>query len=243
MSLPQQGAGKKLTWRQRIERRGLKPVYALKYEYRDARGIVRFEKQRFNLVDAEGQIVDKAFMVAHRPNAEASPYIWKTGVGPYSGLLYRYPELRKAMKREEEVWWTEGEKDADNAAKAWGIPTFTHYQGNACANDAQLNRLSQARRVNIIVDRDRMGAYIGWYHYHKLVDECWFKPEDVRLWTVGIRKNKADLSDHIDAGLGREDLEPLALEWITDIAEDIAEQRANAKEHHPGWGSEGGEYK
>lgn len=242
MSLPDPKRGRKLTWRARIERRGLKPRFALKYEYRDAKGIVRFEKQRFDLVDAEGTVVDKAFTVAHRPNAEKSPYIWKTGVGPYSSLLYRYPELRRAIKVGDEVWWTEGEKDADNAAKAWGITTFTHYQGNACANDSQLHRLVEASYVNIVIDRDRMGAYIGWYHYWKLVDDLFFEPADIQLWTAGIRKNKADLSDHIEAGLGLDDLEAVDINEIGPIAEEVAEQRANAKSN-PGWGSEGSEYK
>jgi hypothetical protein len=242
LSLPDPKRGQKLTWRQRIERRGLKPKFALKYEYRDSEGIVRFEKQRFNLVDDEGEIVDKAFTVAHRPNAEKQPYIWKTGVGPYGSLFYRMPEMLKAARRGDEVWWTEGEKDADNAARAWGIPAFCHYQGNACANESQLNRLVEARRVNIVMDRDRMGAYIGWYHYHKLVDEYWFNPTDVRLWVPNIYRNKADLTDHIEAGKALEDLELISVYDIEDIAEEIAEQRANAKSN-PGWGSEGGTYK
>lgn len=216
------------SWRSRFNERGLTPVYDTKYEYKNHRGVVCFEKQRFKLVDESGVAVDKTFTVAHRPKPLEQPYRWATGVGPYTALLYRLPRLVKAIRRAEPVWWCEGEKDADAAvavsgggARGGGVAAFSHYQGNACANDRQLAWFSGWRGlVNIVMDNDGVGGYIAYRHAEMLIGAgVGLSASQLRFWVPKVRARKADLSDHVAAGYGLDELRRVRIKDVRRVAE------------------------
>lgn len=231
------------SWRARFNERGLTPVYDTKYEYKNHRGVVCFEKQRFRLVDADGNSVDKTFTVAHKPDPAGSPYLWKTGVGPYTSLLYRLPRLVRELRRGAAgvVWWCEGEKDADSAVLSSGgdAAAFSHYQGNACANDRQLAWFEGwPGRVHIVMDNDGIGGYIAYQHAIGLVG-VGLSSAQIKFWVPKVRVKKADLSDHIAAGYGLEELRRVRIKDVRKVAEANAPEPGSGGKRH---GSGGNSY-
>lgn len=206
----------------------MKKIEGPSYEYASIDGTVCFKKTRFDLYADESALspFNKQFKVSHRPRPQRQPYRWCFGIGPYSKLLYRYPELVRALRAREPVLLGEGEKDCDNAFFKWGMTATTHHQGNAGMNIAQAASIRRHYRSNdiyIIVDRDLAGAYIG-MHNAQLLEQVGVPASHMTFYAPGIHKNKADLSDHIYEGLDFEDLEVIDRDVIADAAEEFRRQ-------------------
>jgi hypothetical protein len=92
------------------------------------------------------------------------------------------------------VWVTEGEKDADNAARQ-GIAATTN-PGGAAAFPAELADQLTGRRIAIIIDRDRAGYTRG----RQLHDLLGGHAADLQILAPAPTHHKADLTDHIEAG-------------------------------------------
>ncbi|MCT7353619.1 toprim domain-containing protein [Streptomyces sp. 15-116A] len=115
-------------------------------------------------------------------------------------VLYRLPEVLATAKAGGTVFIVEGEKDADNLA-AQGACATTSIGGAGKWNDAYTTALRGAGEVIIIRDRDDPGRR----HAEQVA-------ASVRAAGIAVRilepaKGK-DISDHLAAGLGFDDLLP-----------------------------------
>lgn len=224
-----------MTWREAWAAKGLTPAQSGVYRYRDESGEICVEKLRWALYTEDGATAGKTFTVRHRPRPASEPFRWAPGIGPYSRLLYRLPELLSALRDGTDVWFTEGEKDADNAAKAWGIVTTSHHTGAAAASPTQLKPFVGFKgNVFFVLDADPTGWYVAYENARRLAavglskDRIWFL-------TGGLRSAKADISDHIVAGLGLGDLrqvdqKALKAQWQKMRKSDAVGSRAFGSE-------------
>lgn len=192
------------TWLQK----GLRPVESASYTYQDIHGNDVVRKTRFALMSiADGKDTgEKTFVVQHRSlqSVILGAQKWEPGIGREGweeGLLYRRVEVEKALVDEQLVFLCEGEKDADNVARAWDFCTTTHYQGAAGMTEHQARVLLRASGIYIMADRDLVGYQLAWHHATLLV-RLGYPGRNIRVVLPGVEAPKADMSDHVAAGLG-----------------------------------------
>jgi len=123
----------------------------------------------------------------------ARHWVWRKPEG-FTPVLYRAPALA-AADADQWVWLTEGEKDADTAA-ALGRLSTTNAQGAQSFPPALAAPFTD-RNVAIIIDRDPAG-YQRALTLHDLLHE---RARRCVLLLPAITAAKADLTDHVDAGL------------------------------------------
>jgi hypothetical protein len=117
---------------------------------------------------------------------------WKKPEG-YTPVLYRARQLA-AADPDSWVWLTEGEKDADTAARQ-GLTATTNPQG-AAAFAPELAAELAGRRVAIVIDRDRAGYQRGMALHTLLGGHA----TQIQLLLPAVTGHKADLTDHLSAG-------------------------------------------
>ena len=166
----------------------------------------------------------KRFLQRYR---DARHWVWSKPAN-FSPVLYRAPALACAPA-DHWVWLTEGEKDADTAAHLGKLAT-TNAQG---ANNFphELAAALAGRNVAIIIDCDRAG-------YQRALALCEQLDDHARrlvFLVPAITEPKADLTDHVHAGLWRPD-EPFGGLTITGRAQ--LEQLHSAHTPSTGAGSE-----
>lgn len=132
----------------------------------------------------------KRFVQRYRQGRE---WIWKKPEG-FTPVLYRARQLA-AADPQRWVWLTEGEKDAETAARQ-GLIATTNPQGAGAFAPEQAHALT-GRRVAIVVDRDRAGYQRG-VALHTLLDGY---AAELQVLLPAVTEHKADLTDHITAGL------------------------------------------
>ncbi|MGA5371410.1 AAA family ATPase [Streptomyces griseoincarnatus] len=115
-------------------------------------------------------------------------------------VLYRLPQVLAEAAAGGTVFVTEGEKDADNLA-AQGATATCNIGGAGKWNDAYTSALKGAREVVVIRDRDEPGRR----HAEQVA-------ASVRAAGIPVRilepANGKDITDHLAAGLGFDDLLP-----------------------------------
>ncbi|MCD4527454.1 hypothetical protein [Nocardioides sp. cx-173] len=88
---------------------------------------------------------------------------WARGIRPEQEAfadkaMYHLPELVWALRADELVWWSEGEKDAD-ALRGVGAVATTHWQGALHATRDQARWFVQGHGpIRLAVDVDKSGA-------------------------------------------------------------------------------------
>ena len=117
------------------------------YDYRDARGKLLFQKQRF--VDENGK---KTFR-QRRPDPGNGG--WVFNLDGVDKVLYRLPQVLDAVRRDECVWVVEGEKDVDNLVAA-GVCATTMPGGAGKWLDIHSEALTNAL-VFVVSDNDTVG--------------------------------------------------------------------------------------
>jgi hypothetical protein len=137
----------------------------------------------------------KRFLQRYRDGRQ---WVWKKPAH-HIPMLYRARELSRA-DAERWVWLTEGEKDAETAANL-GLVATTNPQG-AGAFAPELAAALAGRRVAIVVDRDLAGYQRG-VTLHGLLAGA--GAAQVRVLLPAVTAHKADLTDHVDAGLWNDD--------------------------------------
>ena len=162
------------------------------YDYRDEDGNLVFQKQR--LVDEEG----KKTFVQRRVDPETGE--WVKNLDGVEKVLYNLPRVKSARQNGETIWVVEGEKDVDTLAKL-NVPATTMPGGAGKWLDIHTAPLA-GMNVIIVADNDDAGKKHASDVAQKLIEAgC----------TVSIKISrvaaKADVSDHLDAGLGLDDLE------------------------------------
>ena len=177
-----------------------KTKFVESYDYTDDVGNLLFQKVR--LVDEEGR---KTFR-QRKPDGAGG---WVYSVGDVPKVLYNLPAVLAAKEKDEPIWVVEGEKDANTLIRLGQVAT-TMPNGAGSWSDIHTEALSGAKTVEIIADHDDVGI-------QHAVDVC------RRLRAVGcdaqvwICPEYKDITDHIEAGKGMEDLEPVEDE---DVAVD-----------------------
>ncbi len=177
------------------------------YPYADANGVIRYYVDRY---------VPKTFRPRMADGSKGFPKEVR--------ILYRLPEVLATAQAGGTVFLAEGEKDADNLAAAGAVATTMPGGVGMGWRDSYSNSLQGAGLVTIIADRDEPGvkhaknvsaSLLGLNIPHHIVQAAAGK----------------DISDHLAAGLGYEDLVPLD-ETCPD-PDTSAEPPAGADEQRP----------
>lgn len=121
--------------------------------------------------------------------------------GGFPPLLYHLPEVIAALADGRTIYLVEGEKDADNAARA-GLVATCNAMGAGKFRVEHAEQLTGARRVVIVTDRDEAGRR----HAAAIAGLLRGRVGSVQIVEAGVGK---DLSDHLAAGYGPDDLVPV----------------------------------
>lgn len=202
--------------RERIRDGELRKRKDATYRYEDPAGNVLVRKTKYGYYDLSGVRVDKDFVIENRPDPANYPCLWERSIGRYWCLLYRLPQLRGPVLRGDDVWLTEGEKDAEAGAEL-GCVTTTTYSVAMPANFVWFREFQGW--VHIVADRDPAGSLIA-ARRAALLDREGVK---WRFLLPAVRDRGADLYDHVRAGYGPEDFEEGDPERIAEEARTAQE--------------------
>jgi hypothetical protein len=129
-------------------------------------------------------------------------------------VLYRLPEVLAAVGTRRTVYVVEGEKDADRLA-GLGLVATCNFDG--AAKDGQRAKWRpeyaeplRGADVVIIADRDAPGIA----HARAIAASLGGKAKSVAIVQAAVDRAHADVSDHLDAGLGLDDLAPVPLKAL-----------------------------
>jgi len=161
------------------------------YQYRDADNSLLFEVVRYKPKDFRQRRPD--------PN---NPGHWLWNVKDVKMVLYRLPELCKAIEEEKWVFLVEGEKDVDNLRKL-GLTATCNRGGAGKWNKTYSAQLRRCARVFIIPDNDDPGRAHA-LHVRRLLNKNSAILELPRL------PPKGDASDWIAAGGSKKEIGALA---------------------------------
>lgn len=151
----------------------------------------------------------------------------------FSPVLYNHAAVLQAVAAGTPVWLVEGEKDADNATER-GVVATTNAQG-AGSFPEELADVLAGGVIHVVADRD----LAGYKRAASLHDMLGDRGCTVRLFLPATREDKSDLTDHLEAGNGVDELIEISIEDVaalTKLAEasktaaaiSIAEKEAAA---------------
>ncbi|MDG4816079.1 toprim domain-containing protein [Micromonospora sp. WMMD956] len=193
------------------------------HTYHDEQGRKVFERVRW--YDSEGKK-----QVAYRHSVgkgwalglDHEPIPFKEKPEGADRYLYRLPRLLEELEKgpDGEVWWTEGESDADALWNEHEICATSHHQGagNASPEQAEWFRGFDGR-VLLCGDADPdtpEGGNVG--------ARCVIKRLDL-LTALGIQakvlmpRSGKDVRDHLESGLGLDDLVRIEGEALAELRE------------------------
>lgn len=170
----------------------------------------------YDYVDVDGTVVQQVFReqaivdgVTHKRftqrfrNTATGRMVARKPEG-FTPVLYRHGDVVDAIAAGKPVWLVEGEKDADNAA-AIGLISTTNAQG-AGSFPEELAAVLAGGTVNVVADQDTAG-YKRAAALHDLLVK---RGSTVRILLPALDDDKADLTDHLEAGFGVEQLEEIS---------------------------------
>jgi AAA domain len=175
------------------DQRRLRPEIVATYDYCDANGAVLYQKVRY---------FPKDFRV-RRPDGRGG---WTWNIGDTERVLYRLPELLAAIREDRTIYVVEGEKDADRLASLGQIATC-NFDGAAKAGQATKWRDTYSdtlRGAHVVVIAD--GDATGLAHARAIVTSLASKAKSIRLVRSAVDFPGADVSDHLDADHGVDEL-------------------------------------
>jgi hypothetical protein len=187
------------------------------YTYTSRDGEVLFAKVRYQ---------PKGFSVK-RPDGRGG---WLKGIGDAERVLYRLPAVQAAVRDHQTVFLVEGEKDADRLA-SMGYAATCNFDG--AAKEGQRAKWRPAygdaltgADVVIIADRDDAGIA----HAFAAARDLETKAKSVVVVHGAVTSKHADVSDHLDAGYGIDDLVPLPPECSDTAGNASAETHAGGSD-------------
>ncbi len=155
----------------------------------DENGVLLFQKLRY--VDENGK---KTFR-QRKPDGAGG---WEYSLGDIPRPLYNLPAVLTAKQQGFPIWVVEGEKDANTLIDV-GIIATTMPNGAGSWMDIHTEALAGAT-VEIIADNDEAGKK----HAQQVLDELTNAGCSAQVWYTPKHK---DITDHLSAGLGIDDLE------------------------------------
>jgi hypothetical protein len=181
----------------RGSRRALPFRVAAEYRYTDEHGELLYVKERRE---------PKDFRV-RRPDGRGG-WTWRLSAGTRR-VLYRLPEVIKAVREGRTVYVVEGEKDADRLASLGHVATCNF---DGAANDSrhpkwrpEYGDVLRGAHVVIIADRDPAGIA----HARAVMADLQAKAKSAVIMLPRVAGEHADVSDHLDAGHALGELERL----------------------------------
>lgn len=169
------------------------PGVVATYDYTDEHGALLFQVLR---------TADKKFRQRRPDPAAAGKWLWS--LGDTRRVLYRLPELMQAVRDGEIVYVTEGEKDAENLRRQGFAATCN--SGGAGKWRPDYAEFLREAVVVICADKDEPGQA----HARQVRDALLEVGATVEIAEAKIGK---DVSDHLAAGLGLEEMETT---WTND---------------------------
>jgi len=201
-----------------IDATAQKWTQAAVYSYADAKGTIVQEVVR-EQCEVDGRIhkrFTQRFLGASGRMVSRKP----TGFKP---VLYNHGDVVQAVAASKPVWLLEGEKDVDNATSVGLIATTNAQGANSFPDD--LVAAFDSAIVNVVADRDVAG-YTRAMTLHERLSAV---SATVRLFLPAVTDDKADLTDHLDAGLGVEDLVPIGHDDAAALAKHGEAKRCLTK--------------
>lgn len=169
------------------------------YDYHDATGQHAFQKVRYGPV--------KSFAI--RRSDGRGGYTW--GLGDAMPVLYRLPQLLDPATDWQPVYVCEGEKDADRLA-GLGLVATCNFDGAAATGQrskwrTEYNEHFSGRVVYILADNDDPGRV----HAAAVASSLHGVAQAVKVVNLPGLPDKGDVSDWLDAGHTKEELERVCL--------------------------------
>jgi hypothetical protein len=162
------------------------------YDYRDANGNLMHQSVRYE---------PKDFRQRRPDPANPEQFIW--GLGDIEPVLYHLADVLTAVQQGQKVYLVKEEKDAD-ALTALGLAATCNPMGAGKWRDSYTATLSGADVV-ILPDNDEPGRK----HAEKVAAALQGHAKRVRVVNLPGLSNKGDVSDWLNAGGTREQLEAL----------------------------------
>jgi len=116
-------------------------------------------------------------------------------------VLYNLPMVMDAIDSGDTIYLVEGEKDADRLI-SMGMTATTNPEGAGKWKPEYTQLLRQASDVVIIADNDKP----GFEHAELVRAELHGHWADVVVMRGAVDRDKADVSDHLDAGFGMDEM-------------------------------------
>jgi hypothetical protein len=186
------------------------------YKFRDENGTLMYEKLRY--VDENGK---KSF--GHRRPDPDMPGEYIYDAKGVQKILYRLPEVLKAIEDGEPVWLVEGEKDVDTLVAKYGVCATTMSSGAGHWESEYSQILSGASVLEIIADNDDAGKT----HAMSVAAQVRAIGGNVNVWVSPYGK---DITDHINAGYQPDELSELDYEIPQQTTELESEEQESVGE-------------
>ncbi len=187
------------------------------YPYYNEEGKLLYEKVRFRLDDG-----GKSFANRQPDPFNSGEYIWNLKEPLVRRVLYRLPEVVKAIAAGEPVWLVEGEKDADTLAEM-GICGTTMDSGAGKWEQSYTDTLSAAH-VEIIADNDEVGKQ------HALAVAAKLQAAGTRGCNIWMSPTAKDITDHVVSGKNIDDLIELGFYERAETMPQLEESREETPE-------------
>lgn len=165
------------------------------WAYQRPDGEVHFTVQRWRKPDGSKAYVQRV------PGRDKAGY-----PNGFKTCLYNLPAVLAQASQGGEVWVVEGEKCV-SAAKRLGLVATTAPNGSGKWRDYYGSWLRGASVVNVVIDNDGPGQH----HGAVVTAALRGLGMRVRTWMIGLDDPRADLYEHVLAGLGVHDLRPVNL--------------------------------
>lgn len=170
-----------------------RPTVVAEYRYTDEHGAPLYVVKRY-----EPGFDGKAKSFAqYRPNGGK-------GIKGVRRVVYRLPEVLAAIQAGRRVWVVEGEKDADRLT-ALGEVATCNSGGTGNPWPRSYADWFVGADVVIVADNDDGGRK----HAHRVAELLAPVAKSIVIVRAAVGRDKADVSDHLAAGYGLDDLVPL----------------------------------
>ena len=188
------------------------------HTYRNEHGLKVFERVRF-YTDSGKKMVTYRHGIGRgwAMGGEYDPVLIKEKPEGADALLYRLPQVLKEIGRGAagEVWWTEGETDADALVLFQGVCATSHHQAAGNAASEQARWFEGFRGWVMLCGDDDPAGYVCVIRRLEMLERL-----GVRAMVLLPQEGK-DVRDHLNAGYDLDDL-------VLYDGEDLRELREKA---------------